>query len=45
MDGLEILMLIILIASRNNQDLVSKNFFGKLKNILSWEKKNKKICF
>ena len=28
-----------LIASRNNQDLVSKNFFGKIKNILSWEKK------
>tara|TARA_B100000575_G_scaffold171711_1_gene137511 strand:- start:2030 stop:3352 length:1323 start_codon:yes stop_codon:yes gene_type:complete len=32
-----------LIASRNNQDLVSKNFFGKIINILSWEKKIKKF--
>ena len=32
-----------LIASRNNQDLICKNFFRKIKNILSWEKKIKKF--
>ncbi|MDC3030208.1 FAD-dependent oxidoreductase [Candidatus Pelagibacter sp.] len=32
-----------LIASRNNQDLNTKNFFRKIINILSWEKKIKKF--